>query len=97
MKRRLCNTEKITYHYQSVSETEKNKYYEAYAVQGKSDEKTFTIFLGYRSIDSILYKEKATQKRLEKALEEAEPFTGKRQLRNMQMETVFTTVNLQKG
>lgn len=72
MKRRLCNTEKITYHYQSVSETEKNKYYEAYAVQGKSDEKTFTIFLGYRSIDSILYKEKATQKRLEKALEEAE-------------------------
>ena len=72
MKRRLCNTEKITYHYQSVSETEKNKYYEAYAVQGKTDEKTFTIFLGYRSIDSILYKEKATQKRLEKALEEAE-------------------------
>lgn len=35
-------------------------------------DKTFTIFLGYRSIDSILYKEKATQKRLEKALEEAE-------------------------
>lgn len=72
MKKRLCNAEKINYHYQSVSKEGKNRYYEAYAVQGKNDGKTFTIFLGYRSIDSILYKEKATQKRLEKALKEAE-------------------------
>ena len=72
MKKRLCNTEKITYHYQSVSKTGKPKYYEAYAVQGKSDKERFTIFLGYRSIDSILYKERAIQKQLKKALEEAE-------------------------
>lgn len=72
MKKRLCNTEKITYHYQSVSKTGSPKYYEAYAVQGKSDKEKFTIFLGYRSIDSILYKERAIQKQLKKALEEAE-------------------------
>lgn len=72
MKKRLCNTEKITYHYQSVSKEGKVSYYEAYAVKGKSDKETFTIFLGYRSIDSILYKEKAVQKQLKKALEQAE-------------------------
>lgn len=72
MKKRLCNTEKITYHYQSVSKEGKVSYYEAYAVPGKVDRETFTVFLGYRSVNSILYKEKAVQRQLEKALEEAE-------------------------
>ena len=72
MKKRLCNTEKITYHYQSVSKEGKVSYYEAYAVPGKVNRETFTVFLGYRSVDSILYKEKAIQKQLEKALEESE-------------------------
>lgn len=72
MKRRFSNAKKITYHYQSVSKEGKVSYYEAYAVPGKVDRETFTVFLGYRSVDSILYKEKAIQKQLEKALKEAE-------------------------
>ena len=69
MKKRLRHTEKITYHYQSISEDGHNSYYEAYAVKGKVDDETFTIFLGYRNVGSILYKEKAIQQKLAEALE----------------------------
>ena len=71
MKKLLCNTDKITYHYHSVSRDGKDSYYEAYAVRGKVDDDTFPIFLGYRNIDNILYKERLIQRKLKKALEEA--------------------------
>lgn len=71
MKRRLMDADKTTYHYHSVSAEGTDRYYEAYAVKGKSDDKSFYAFLGYRNIDSILYKEKAIQEKLQKALDEA--------------------------
>lgn len=36
-----------------------------------ADESHFTILLGFRNIDSILYKEKQVQEKLEKALDDA--------------------------
>ena len=69
MKKRLRHTEKLTYHYQSVSEDGHNSYYEAYVAKGKVDDETFTVFLGYRNVGSILYKEKAIQQKLAEALE----------------------------
>ena len=71
MKRRLLHEEKFTYHYHSVSKEGKDSYYEAYVVKGKTDDETFDAFLGYRNIDSILYKEKEIQEKLQKALNEA--------------------------
>ena len=71
MKRRLLHEEKLTYHYHSVSKEGKDSYYEAYVVKGKTDDETFDAFLGYRNIDSILYKEKEIQEKLRKALDEA--------------------------
>ncbi len=71
MKRRLLHEEKLTYHYHSVSKEGKDSYYEAYVVKGKTDDETFDVFLGYRNIDSILYKEKEIQEKLRKALDEA--------------------------
>ena len=71
MKKLLCNTDKITYHYHSVSRAGKDSYYEAYAVKEKTDDQTFQIFLGYRNIDSILYKERSIQQKLQEALEQA--------------------------
>lgn len=70
MKKRLWNTERATYHYRSISKQRNNNYYEAYAVKGETDEENFHIFLGYRNVDSILYKERAIQEQLQKALEE---------------------------
>ena len=70
MKKRFRNTERLTYYYQSVSGQGKRSYYEAYAVKGKTDNETFDIFLGYRNIDSILYKEKEIQNKLQEALDE---------------------------
>lgn len=71
MKKRLGRTDKISYHYRSISKAGVPKYYEAYAVKGKTDKDTYQIFLGYRNVDSILYKEKAIQKKLQDALDEA--------------------------
>ena len=71
LKKRLLEKERLTYYYHSVSKDGKDSYYEAYAVKGKTDGKNFYIFLGYRNVDSILYKEKAIQKQLQRALDEA--------------------------
>ena len=70
MKKRLCNADKITYYYHSVSKQGEDRYYEAYAVKGKKDKDVFEIFLGYRNIDSILYKEREVQEKLQRVLEE---------------------------
>ena len=71
MKERLIQNERITYHYHSISAEGKDSYYEAYAVRGNVDDKTFFVLLGYRNVDSILYKEKAIQEQLQRALDEA--------------------------
>ena len=71
MKKRFCETEKLAYHYHSVSRDGKDSYYEAYAVKGQINEEKYDIFLGYRNIDSILYKEKDIQRQLQNALREA--------------------------
>jgi len=71
LKKRLQEKERLTYYYHSVSKDGKDSYYEAYAVKGKPDGKNFYIFLGYRNVDGILYKEKAIQKQLQRALDEA--------------------------
>ena len=70
MKRRMRDRDKITYHYRSVSKEGRDSYYEAYAVKESVDEESFYILLGYRNIDSILYKEKAIQEQLQNALDE---------------------------
>ena len=70
LKKRLQERESLTYYYHSVSKDGKDSYYEAYAVKGKSDGEKFYIFLGYRNVDSILYKEKAIQEQLQRALDE---------------------------
>lgn len=71
MKARLMKNEKIKFNYESVSADGKKSYYEANAVKGNISGNEFNIFLGFRNIDSILYKEKEIQGRLEKALAEA--------------------------
>lgn len=71
LKKRLREKESLTYYYHSVSKDGKDSYYEAYAVKGKTDGKNFYIFLGYRNVDGILYKEKAIQEQLQRALDEA--------------------------
>ena len=71
LKKRLQEKESLAYYYHSVSKDGKDSYYEAYAVKGKADGKNFYIFLGYRNVDVILYKEKAIQEQLQKALDEA--------------------------
>ena len=70
IKKQLMDTDRITYHYHSVSADGTDSYYEAYAVRGQSDDNSFYAFMGYRNIDSILYKEKAIQEKLQKALDE---------------------------
>lgn len=70
MKRRLLRKDKLTFHYQSVSKDGKITYYEGYLAKGKTDKQSFQVFLGYRNVDSILYKEKAIQEKLQNALEE---------------------------
>ena len=71
MKSALLDHESISYHYQSISAEGERTFYEAYAVREDADESHFTILLGFRNIDSILYKEKQVQEELERALEEA--------------------------
>ena len=71
MKSALLDHESISYHYQSISAERERTFYEAYAVREDADESHFTILLGFRNIDSILYKEKQVQETLEKALDDA--------------------------
>lgn len=71
MKSLLSRNDKITYHYHSVSKDGEQSYYEAYAIKGHVDDEKFDIFLGFRNIDSIVYKEKAVQEKLQNALNEA--------------------------
>lgn len=71
LKKKLSSEERLTYHYHSISKEGNDSYYEAYAVRGTVTDESFEIFLGYRNIDSILYKERATQEKLQKALDEA--------------------------
>lgn len=71
LKKRIQEKGSLTYYYHSVSKDGKDSYYEAYAVKGKANGENFYIFLGYRNVDGILYKEKSIQEQLQKALDEA--------------------------
>ena len=71
LKKRIQEKGSLTYYYHSVSKDGKDSYYEAYAVKGKANGENFYIFLGYRNVDGILYKEKAIHEQLQKALDEA--------------------------
>lgn len=71
MKRQLQKNEKATFYYQSVSKQGEHRFYEAYAVREAQNAEQFHIILAFRNIDSILYKERATQEKLQRALEEA--------------------------
>ncbi len=71
MKKGLIRSDRISYYYHSITKDGKDSFFEAYAVKGNIDEERFDIFLGFRNIDSILYKEKAIQEKLTKALDEA--------------------------
>lgn len=71
MKRKLTSAEKLTYHYHSISRLGQDKFFEAYAVKGQVDEHEFNIFLAFRNIDNIVYKEKEIQDKLQNALDEA--------------------------
>lgn len=71
MKRKLTSAEKLTYHYHSISRLGQDKFFEAYAVKGQVDEHEFNIFLAFRNIDNIVYKEKEIQDKLQSALDEA--------------------------
>ena len=70
MKKSLMKSDKVSFHYQSISKDGTPRYYEGYAVRGKITDESFQIFLGYRNIDSILYKEKAIQERIQRVLDE---------------------------
>lgn len=72
MKKRLSKAEKITYHYRSVSVEHKYCFFEAYASKGYVDQDHFYVFLGFRNVDSILYKEKAIQEQLQKTIDEVQ-------------------------
>ncbi len=72
LRKNFHNTDMLTYHYHSVSREGKDRYFEAYAVKGQTDDEKYEIFLGYRNIDSILYKEKAIQRQLKNALQEVQ-------------------------
>ena len=71
MKRKLTSAEKLTYHYHSISRLGQDKFFEAYAVKGQVDKDEFNIFLAFRNIDNIVYKEKEIQDKLQSALDEA--------------------------
>ena len=72
MKKMLSATDRISYHYHSISKDGKDSYYEAFAIKSKVNSRKFNIFLGFRNIDSIMFKEKQIQDELKNALAEAE-------------------------
>ena len=71
MKKMLSSNDRITYHYHSVSKDGKDSYYEAAAIKSNVNSSEFNIFLGFRNIDSIMFKEKEIQDKLENALSDA--------------------------
>ena len=60
----------LTQNYRTYPNAQNQQYFETKVVKVSEDEESCHVLLGFRYIDDILKKEKATQKRLQNALEE---------------------------
>ena len=71
LKKRLWDTNRITYHYKSIPNGNSQKFFEAQAVKVHVDEERFLVLMSFRYVDNILNKEKEIQQKLQQALDEA--------------------------
>lgn len=60
----------LTQNYRTYPNAQNHQYFETKVVKVSEDEESCHVLLGFRYIDDIIKKEKATQKRLQNALEE---------------------------
>ena len=60
----------LTQNYRTYPNAQNQQYFETKVVKVSEDEESCHVLLGFRYIDDIIKKEKATQKRLQNALEE---------------------------
>ncbi len=72
LKEQLTQIDRIAFHYQSVLNLEKKRFFEVQVVRVKSDENEFRVLFGFRYIDDILEVERENQSKLQKSLDEAE-------------------------
>ena len=70
LKNLLKTQASLTQHYHSYPNAQNHQYFETKVVKVSEDEESCHVLLGFRYIDDIIEKEKATQKRLQNALEE---------------------------
>ncbi len=74
LREQLKKKERVTFHYQSIPNAEGQKYFEVQAVNLYNREESGKpiALIGLRYIDDIIEREKKIQKRIQKALDEAE-------------------------
>lgn len=72
LKNLLKNQASLTQHYHSHPNAQNHQYFETKVVKVSEDEESCHVLLGFRYIDDIIEKEKATQKRLQDALDETQ-------------------------
>ena len=72
LKEQLTQIDRVAFHYQSVLNLEKKRFFEVQVVRVKSDENEFRVLFGFRYIDDILEVERENQSKLQKSLDEAE-------------------------
>ena len=70
LKNLLKTQASLTQYYHSYPNAQNHQYFETKVVKVSEDEESCHVLLGFRYIDDIIEKEKATQKRLQNALEE---------------------------
>lgn len=63
-------SERVTYHFETIPNGQGHKYFEAQAIRIRKNENSFEILIGFRYIDDIMEKELAVQKQLQKTLDE---------------------------
>ena len=72
LKNLLKTQASLTQHYHSHPNAQNHQYFETKVVKVSEDEESCHVLLGFRYIDDIIEKEKATQKRLQNALDETQ-------------------------
>lgn len=72
LKNLLKTQASLTQHYHSHPNAQNHQYFETKVVKVSEDEESCHVLLGFRYIDDIIEKEKATQKRLQDALDETQ-------------------------
>lgn len=70
LKKLMEKSERVTYHFETISNGKGHKYFEAQAVKMQKDKEFFYVLIGFRYIDDIMEKELAIQKQLKKTLDE---------------------------